>query len=346
MTTWKRWPVADNGEPLVAMGPFSDFPQLAGSAIYFGERRDSPYPTGGPGTLLTHFAGAGVVERLARVASSLPDTQVLWLWDTYRSEDTQRTLYDWFEREVTARFALEGDELSVYVQRYVSMPSVDPQKPSPHLTGGAIDLTIAEVSARDAQVRRAILDELHELEAGRPLVDDAATDYNWQRAYDLHMQLADLHRSAAVPLDMGTAFDEMTDLAHADYFAVPRPEIPDQAQIQRNRSLLRNAMEAVGFTQYDDEWWHYNFGNQMWAEANGAPAAIYGPAFLSAENRTFEQIRRAHDARQRAWHEGRDVSSAGTLDSPYRDFARVIARDFSAPHHAIQPPAASLTDGL
>ena len=43
----------------------------------------------------------------------------------------------------------------------------------------------------------------------------------------------------------------------------------------QNRRLLFNAMVDQGFTNYSEEWWHFDYGNQFWALINGVHA-IYG----------------------------------------------------------------------
>jgi D-alanyl-D-alanine dipeptidase len=37
-------------------------------------------------------------------------------------------------------------------------------------------------------------------------------------------------------------------------------------------------MTGEGFANYPEEWWHFSWGDQMWARLTGAPAAIYGGA--------------------------------------------------------------------
>jgi D-alanyl-D-alanine dipeptidase len=46
--------------------------------------------------------------------------------------------------------------------------------------------------------------------------------------------------------------------------------------LRDNRRMLRKAMLDAGFSADVDEWWHYNWGNQMWAKDTGAPHAMYG----------------------------------------------------------------------
>jgi D-alanyl-D-alanine dipeptidase len=35
-------------------------------------------------------------------------------------------------------------------------------------------------------------------------------------------------------------------------------------------------MTSVGFTNYVDEWWHFDFGDQNWAWMSGSDHAIHG----------------------------------------------------------------------
>ncbi|WP_075183159.1 D-alanyl-D-alanine dipeptidase [Pantoea sp. 1.19] len=53
------------------------------------------------------------------------------------------------------------------------------------------------------------------------------------------------------PLDMGTEFDDMRDLAHAFHPALP-------PQVQRNRLCLNAVMAAGGFIGLATEWWHFS----------------------------------------------------------------------------------------
>lgn len=66
------------------------------------------------------------------------------------------------------------------------------------------------------------------------------------------------------PLDMGTAFDEFAPIAYADAFEKPGMD----ETVRQNRRLLHNVMCDVGFTFYESEWWHFNYGNESWARRN------------------------------------------------------------------------------
>ncbi|MET0855133.1 MAG: M15 family metallopeptidase [Telluria sp.] len=63
-------------------------------------------------------------------------------------------------------------------------------------------------------------------------------------------------------LDMGTGFDDMTDLSHPalEPQFLARGEIT-AAQVA-NRQLLRDAMVQAGFQGINTEWWHYDCGDR------------------------------------------------------------------------------------
>ncbi|MBU0613368.1 hypothetical protein KKB10_05165, partial [Patescibacteria group bacterium] len=75
-------------------------------------------------------------------------------------------------------------------------------------------------------------------------------------------------------LDMGTDFDFFGPAAGFDYFE--KNDI--DSRIRNNRVLLRNAMVKAGFRQDKDEWWHYDYGNQIWALELNKSFAFYGEA--------------------------------------------------------------------
>ncbi|WP_020475192.1 serine hydrolase [Zavarzinella formosa] len=55
------------------------------------------------------------------------------------------------------------------------------------------------------------------------------------------------------PVEMVSGFDEFSDRSYPDYMG--------GTSLQRwHRKLLRDTMESEGFTVYEAEWWHYDFG--------------------------------------------------------------------------------------
>lgn len=73
---------------------------------------------------------AGVSERLAAVADSLPDRWGLAIFDAWRPIELQRQLYD--------AAAMHPD----LEPGFMALPSDDPASPPPHVCGGAVDLTL------------------------------------------------------------------------------------------------------------------------------------------------------------------------------------------------------------
>ncbi|PIR55192.1 D-alanyl-D-alanine dipeptidase [Candidatus Peregrinibacteria bacterium CG10_big_fil_rev_8_21_14_0_10_36_19] len=74
--------------------------------------------------------------------------------------------------------------------------------------------------------------------------------------------------SNGMELNMGTPFDEFTERAYTNHFS--------DGEVFKNRMLLKETMESVGFVNYEEEWWHFSFGDQMWAHMTGESEAIYG----------------------------------------------------------------------
>ena len=77
---------------------------------------------------------------------------------------------------------------------------------------------------------------------------------------------------------MGSLFDDVTALANRDRFenlASDSFSFSDE-EARANRRLLHWLMLEEGFAGHPDEWWHFSWGDQLWAALTGAPAAHYG----------------------------------------------------------------------
>jgi len=53
-------------------------------------------------------------------------------------------------------------------------------------------------------------------------------------------------------LDMGTPYDDFSEMAHSDF-----PQLPKE--VLRNRKLLSDVMKKFGFIPLSTEWWHFDF---------------------------------------------------------------------------------------
>ncbi len=83
--------------------------------------------------------------------------------------------------------------------------------------------------------------------------------------------------SGGTVVNMGSDIDEISPRSYPDHFA--SDPNPNASQYYQNRQLLSNAMSAAGFSQHPNEWWHFSWGDQLWAYQKGGSAiAQYGNA--------------------------------------------------------------------
>jgi len=71
-------------------------------------------------------------------------------------------------------------------------------------------------------------------------------------------------------LDMGTSFNDFGEKVHT-YSSL----ISDEQK--KNRMMILELMAGVGFVNYPMEWWHYSYGDRMWAAYSGEKECFYGP---------------------------------------------------------------------
>lgn len=81
-------------------------------------------------------------------------------------------------------------------------------------------------------------------------VADPARGSRHNRGCAADVTLFDLKTGEVVQMPSG--YDEMTERAYPDYAG-------GTAEARRLRTLLREAMEAEGFTVYEYEWWHFDY---------------------------------------------------------------------------------------
>lgn len=70
------------------------------------------------------------------------------------------------------------------------------------------------------------------------------------------------------PLDMGTVY-----LEHNKRTPTKCKDITKEQR--KNRHILLTAMKAAGFVNYPGEWWHFCYGDKMWAAYSREPYAFY-----------------------------------------------------------------------
>ncbi|MFL6671826.1 MAG: M15 family metallopeptidase [Massilia sp.] len=80
-------------------------------------------------------------------------------------------------------------------------------------------------------------------------------------SYGMALDITILDESGA-ELDMGTGFDDMTDLSHPAKEPGFLAEGKLTGQQVANRQLLRDAMFHAGFLGINTEWWHFDCGDR------------------------------------------------------------------------------------
>lgn len=293
---WKEIPVKEGRELLVPLGPFSDHPELFTDSIYFGERTSSsPYAVDPlkdekplTGSLLTMFVRESVAKQLKEAQQLLPPGMYLIILDTYRTLEVQQSLFDKYYEELKRQNTeWDEEELLIETQKYVSIPSKNPAKPSPHNTGGSVDAAIFDLP-------KEVDKKVKEINVKLQLLSST----EWQEAYRLEMERISLIKEHAKLLEFGTPFDYGGREAALNFFehlSMEKESTKEEIIARDNRRLLFKVMTAVGFEPYEDEWWHYNSKkSQMGAKTSGLPFAEYGAINLSTKNLKHEEMRVLH----------------------------------------------------
>ncbi|MBL1435945.1 MAG: D-alanyl-D-alanine carboxypeptidase family protein [Rhodobacteraceae bacterium] len=70
-------------------------------------------------------------------------------------------------------------------------------------------------------------------------------------------------------LEFGGLMKGLTGVAPTDW--------PVSPEIRKNRDLLVKALHTVGMINYPDEWWHFSYGDRLWAEVTGRDTAFFAP---------------------------------------------------------------------
>lgn len=339
VTGWKEVEVKECGEKLVPLGFLSDFPWCDTSAIYYGERgmgEDVNFlgqPVDREVALITPFVREDILNKLKDAQIKfLPAGYYLKLLDCYRPLEVQQKLFDTQKANLAKQHPeLSDEELTEQAQTYVSIPApseiTGTKHPSPHSTGGVVDLTIVKMSPEGSdsieKLNHAIRDtgvitkEIANEITGNPDFYDETMAFlqevtmnpklrgseKLQSIFANPQQFlykaiwADIFRRQTTELDMGTAFDSFEKSASPDFFEKLQSEetlSPEQKTVLDNRRLLHYVMQRAGFTGYGEEWWHFSCGDNMNAKVANKPFAKYGGAKLSDEMVIFEEIRKAY----------------------------------------------------
>ncbi len=221
---WKEITIRECREPLIALSTLKDTGVLV-EPTYFQKAI--------PHAIEEVYAREGVAQKLVLAASQLPVGYYLLVWDAWRPLSVQQTLFDGQCQVLREQFpTLPEEEVRRQAETYVSIPSRHILHPSPHYTGGAVDLTLADAH-------------------GRPL--PMGTEFDT-------FSLSSRTRSLEELIEKGEHLHEEEQMA------------------LYNRRVLYHTMIASGFTNYWEEWWHFDHGNQFWA-AVSSNTAFYGGTY-------------------------------------------------------------------
>lgn len=246
---YRRYPLLSvgsrNSEPLVAIDEYG----LAGQSYYSRPNSATKEPI--PEVSGTVYLRRGIVERLARINYVLQcSSEVehllggkveLYIDEGFRSAQLQARLYN----EVFPHLLKSQHpdwtraEVAARVRDLIAEPS-RPGSPSPHLTGAAVDLSL-----RYAQANLQFVP---------------------------HCRVSMLYKS------------NTSNAADPDYFEYSQPRTKYDNEVQRNRRIFYWVMKGAllgddsGFVVNPTEWWHWSYGDQLWAQLTHAPEAFYGAA--------------------------------------------------------------------
>ena len=181
-----------------------------------------------------YYLRHGVLQRLIHAQQRLQALHANWriqVFDAYRPIPVQQFMVDHAYREILAQKGMDDQSLT-------------------------------------GENRQTILHEVYQFWAV-PSTDPATPPpHSTGAALDVT-----LVNDANEPIDMGSPIDEISPRSYPDYFALNSPHrlTTDDTpadwcdRFHHNRQLLGSVMRHAGFEQHPNEWWHFSFGDQMWA---------------------------------------------------------------------------------
>jgi len=151
----------------------------------------------------------------------------LKVYDCYRPQTAVDDFVRWAERlrddRMKAEFYPDVDKSDLFADGYIAAKSG-------HSRGSTVDLTLVELPA--------------------------APQPRWRPSMGLVPCFAPYEeRFPDNSVDMGTGYDCFDTLSHTLDRRI-------RGEARENRLLLKSTLEAVGFTNYANEWWHYTLDDE------------------------------------------------------------------------------------
>jgi len=204
---------------------------------YYNTPNNPPYNQSIPGSIPELYIRKSVVKRLHIVNSFLKDFNLeLYVFDCFRPFEVQNFMwYSW-------------------VPKYI-------KKDKPNISQEELEILRKEFTSKAPETD----DEIDYF---------APAPHSAGGAIDLTLKCID----SPDILTMGTIFDDFTEKSYTDYYEIKKNKsvLSKQEKVAlENRRILYWAMKKGGFENYPYEWWHFSWGDQMWAVLSGAKEAFY-----------------------------------------------------------------------
>ncbi len=184
-----------------------------------------------PGALRRSWVRTGVAERLVNVADALPRGLTVVVWDGYRPIQLQAALFDGYVTELAMVHAdWPADAIEEAAARFVTPPSRAAATPPPHLTGGAVDLTLGDANGEPLDLGTGF--DVFTDEAGALAFEDIPGDVRDRRRllfWAMHTQGFTSYHEEWWHFDYGNQFWGLVTDQPAIYSAAPHPESVDVA---------------------------------------------------------------------------------------------------------------------
>jgi D-alanyl-D-alanine dipeptidase len=136
LTKLRAVPIQDNGEPLVD-------PRTLSTRIHFAEKHPKF-----ENLKRTPKVRRRVAEMLAEAADSLPSGIDLVIIEGFRPMHQQQFMYEEIKREFSEKHPDWNKSTLIRMTNTLSAPPDDPCPP-PHITGGAVDLSLMRMPSRE-----------------------------------------------------------------------------------------------------------------------------------------------------------------------------------------------------
>ncbi len=128
--------ICENGEPIIQIE--EEHSRIFIEPIYYHQKITN--------SLQVIYLRQVVYERLTEALLLLPKNFSLILYDGYRPFQVQQFLFANFLKQIAQLFPhFTEQEVVRETRKYVAFPSKDHAHLAPHLTGGAIDLTLGDL---------------------------------------------------------------------------------------------------------------------------------------------------------------------------------------------------------